>query len=239
VSFRYESGDPPVLKDVSFALEPGKRLAIVGPSGAGKSTLANLILRCWDPTSGQIKLFGHDIRRYAQDDLRELISVVTQDTHIFNDTLRANLLLARPGATEKDLKRVIARAQLSELVERLPEGMDSNLSEQGLTLAGGERQRLSIACALLKEAPLLVLDEPTANLDPVTEHELLDAAYQATRDRATLVITHRLVRMEDMDGILVLKEGRIVGRGTHKELLGTCGLYRHLVEVHRDILGTS
>jgi ATP-binding cassette subfamily C protein CydC len=239
VSFRYEPGGPPVIEDVSFALEPGKRLAIVGPSGAGKSTLANLTLRFWDPSSGQVKLGGHDIRRYSQGDLRELISVVTQGTHVFNDTLRANLLLARPGATDADLQRVVARAQLSETVELLPEGMDSNLGEQGLKLSGGERQRLSVARALLKDAPLLVLDEPTANLDPVTERELLDATYEATRDRATLVITHRLVRMEDMDEILVLGEGRVAERGTHEELLGARGLYRHMVEVQRDVLVTS
>ncbi len=160
MSFRYEDGGPPVLEDVSFALEPGKRLAIIGPSGAGKSTLANLILRFWDPSSGQIKVGGQDIRRYAQDDLRELMGVVRQDTHVFNDTLRANLLLAKPWATDADLQRFVARAQLSETVERLPEGMDSNLGEQGLKLSGGERQRLSVARALLKDAPLLVLDEP-------------------------------------------------------------------------------
>jgi ATP-binding cassette, subfamily C, bacterial CydC len=239
VSFRYEDGGPPVLEDVSFALEPGKRLAIIGPSGAGKSTLANLILRFWDPSSGQIKVGGQDIRRYAQNDLRELMGVVRQDTHVFNDTLRANLLLAKPGATDADLQRVVARAQLSETVERLLEGMDSNLGEQGLKLSGGERQRLSVARALLKDAPLLVLDEPTANLDPVTEHKLLDATYEATRDRATLVITHRLVRMEDMDEILVLNQGRIVERGTHKELLDGRGLYRHMVEVQRDVFVTS
>ena len=239
VSFRYEPGSPSVLEDVSFALEPGKRLAIIGPSGAGKSTLANLILRFWDPSSGQIKLGGHDIRRYAQDDLRELMGIVRQDTHVFNDTLRANLLLAKPGATDADLQRVVARAQLSETVERLPERMDTSLGEQGLKLSGGERQRLSVARALLKDAPLLVLDEPTANLDPVTERELLDTTYEATRDRATLVITHRLVLMEDMDEILVLGQGRIAERGTHEELLVGRGLYRHMVEVQRDVFVTS
>jgi ATP-binding cassette, subfamily C, bacterial CydC len=236
VSFRYEPGGPTVLEDISFALEPGKRLAIIGPSGAGKSTLANLILRFWDPSSGQVKLGGHDIRGYSQGDLRELMGVVRQDTHVFNDTLRANLLLAKPGATDADLQRVVARAQLSETVELLPEGMDSNLGEQGLRLSGGERQRLSVARALLKGAPLLVLDEPTANLDPVTERELLDATYEATRDRATLVITHRLVRMEEMDEVLVLDGGRVVERGTHEELLRAHGLYRQMVEVQRGVL---
>jgi ABC-type multidrug transport system fused ATPase/permease subunit len=132
----------------------------------------------------------------------------------------------------------VARSQLSELVERLPQGLDNPLGEQGLKLSGGERQRLSVARALLKDVPLLVLDEPTANLDPVTERELLDALYESTRDRATLVITHRLVRMEVMDEILVLDGGRVVERGTHEELVGARGLYRQMVEVQRGILVT-
>jgi len=235
VGFYYEPGGPPVLEDVTLTLEPGKRVAVVGPSGAGKSTLASLILRFWDPSSGGIRLGAHDIRKYAQDEVRNLIGVVAQDTHVFNDTLRGNLLLARPEATDDDVQRAVAWAQLSELVERLPEGLDSPLGEQGLKLSGGERQRLSIARTLLKDAPLLVLDEPTANLDPLTERELLDAAYELMRDRATLVITHRLVRMDDMDEILVLDGGRIVERGTHEELLEARGLYRHMVEVQRDI----
>jgi ATP-binding cassette, subfamily C, bacterial CydC len=238
VTFRYEAGDPPVLEDVSFVLEPGKRVAVVGPSGAGKSTLANLILRFWDPSSGRIELGGHDVREYSQDDLRDLIGMVAQDTHVFNDTLRGNLLLANPEATDTGLHRVITQVQLSDLVERLPEGLDSPLGEQGLKLSGGERQRISVARALLKDAPLLVLDEPTANLDPMTERELLNAAYGLMRDRATLVITHRLVNMEDMDEILVLDAGRIVERGTHEVLLGARGLYRQMVEVQRGVLVT-
>jgi ABC-type multidrug transport system fused ATPase/permease subunit len=200
--------------------------------------LANLALRFWDPSSGQIRLGGHDIRRFAQDDLRELMGVVTQVAHVFIDTLRANLLLARPEATDADLQSVVARAQISEMVERLPEGMDTNLGEQGLKLSGGERQRHSVARALLKDAPLLVLDEPTANLDPVTECELLDATYEATRDRATLVITHRRVRMEEMDEILVLCDGRIAERGTHEELLEAGGSYRRMLEAQKDIFVT-
>ena len=238
VSFRYKADSQPVLEDVTFTLGPGKRVAVVGPSGAGKSTLVNLILRFWDPSSGQIRLGGHDVREYAQDDLRDLIGVVTQDTHVFNDTLRTNLLLARPEATDADLHQVVARTQLSELVERLPKGLDSPLGEQGLKLSGGERQRLSIARTLLKDAPLLVLDEPTANLDPITERELMDAAYELMHGRATLVITHRLVRMEDMDEILVLDTGRIVERGTHGELLAARGLYHQRLEVQKDVLAT-
>jgi ATP-binding cassette subfamily C protein CydC len=238
VTLHYEAGGPPILEDVTFALEPGKRVAVVGPSGAGKSTLVNLILRFWDPSSGQIRLGGHDIREYAQDDLRDLIGVVTQDTHVFNDTLHGNLLLARPEATDADLRRLMAQVQLSELVEHLPQGLDSPLGEQGLKLSGGERQRLSIARTLLKDAPLLVLDEPTANLDPLTERELLDAAYELMHDRATLVITHRLVRMEDMDEILVLDRGCIVERGTHGELLGARGLYHKMLEVQSGVLAT-
>ncbi|HET7270364.1 MAG TPA: thiol reductant ABC exporter subunit CydC [Rubrobacter sp.] len=239
VSFRYEPGGPPVLEDISFTMEPGKRVAMVGPSGAGKSTVAGLILRFWDPTSGRIIVGSHDVRGYAQDDLRALIGVVSQDTHIFNETLRANLLLARPQATDAELHSVVEQARLSSLVERLPNGLDSPLGEQGLKLSGGERQRLSIARTLLKDAPLLVLDEPTANLDPVTERELLDAVYDLMRDRATLVITHRLVRMEEMDEILVLDAGRIVERGAHEELENRHGTYRRMLDVQRELLAAS
>jgi len=239
VSFSYESGGPPVLEDVSFTLEPGKKVAVVGPSGAGKSTLAGLILRFWDPSSGTILFGGNDVRSYAQDEVRGLIGVVAQDAHVFNETLRANLLLAKPEATDGDLRRVIAQTQLSDLVERLPGGLDSPLGEQGLKLSGGERQRLSVARTLLKDAPLLVLDEPTANLDPVTERELLDAVYGLVRDRVTLVITHRLVRMEEMDEILVLDGGRIVERGTHERLESGRGMYRQMLDVQRELLAVS
>jgi ATP-binding cassette, subfamily C, bacterial CydC len=233
VGFRYKDGF--ALEDVSFTLEPGKRIAIVGPSGAGKSTLVGLVLRFWNPKEGEISIGDCNVREYAQDDVRALIGVVSQDTHVFNDTLRANLLLARPEATEDDLRVVLAQAQLDELVERLPRGLESPLGEQGLKLSGGERQRLSVARALLKDAPLLVLDEPTANLDPATERELLDAVYRSAQDRATLVITHRLVRMQEMDEILVLERGRIVERGTHTELEARHGTYRRMLEIQREI----
>ncbi|HEY6583004.1 MAG TPA: thiol reductant ABC exporter subunit CydC [Rubrobacter sp.] len=235
VGFRYENGNRFALGDVSFTLERGKRVAVVGPSGAGKSTLAGLVLRFWDPTSGEISFGGRDVREYAQDDVRGLIGVVSQDTHVFNDTLLANLLLARPEATDDDLRNVLVQAQLDELVQRLPHGLESPLGEQGLRLSGGARQRLAVARALLKDAPLLVLDEPTANLDPSTERELLDAVYRSMQDRATLVITHRLVRMQQMDEILVLESGHIVERGTHAELEARQGTYRRMLGIQREI----
>ncbi len=238
VSFRYTEDEPIILEEISFKVEPGSRGAIVGPSGSGKSTLASLALRFWDPTHGEVRLGGHDIRGYAQEVLRRAIGVVAQETHLFNETLHDNLLLASTDATDGEIESALERAQLIEFVRHLPQGLDTPLGEQGLRLSGGERQRLAIARALLEEAPVLMLDEPTANLDPATEHELLAALYDSAPNRATVAITHRLVHMERMDEILVLEGGRIVERGTHAELLKANGLYKRMVEVQNQMLAT-
>ncbi len=238
VGFRYREDESPVLEEISFRVEPGSRVAIVGPSGAGKSTLANLALRFWDPAEGTIRLGGHDLRDYAQEDLRGAIGIVAQDTHLFNETLRGNLLLAKPAATDSELWTILEKARMAGFVSRLPQGLDTPIGEQGLRLSGGERQRLAVARALLKDAPLLILDEPTANLDPATERELLDELYDLTPGRSTLAITHRLVHMERMDEILVLEDGSIAERGTHEELLRANGLYKQMVEVQNQMLAT-
>jgi len=239
VSFRYEEDGSPTLQDVSFVLRPGSRVAVVGPSGSGKSTLVDLILRFWDPDSGEVRLGGRDVRCYAQEDLRARIGVVSQDTHVFNDTVRNNLLLADPEADDASLHRAIREAHLVDLVEGLPDGLDGYVGEQGERLSGGERQRLAVARVLLKDAPLLVLDEATANLDTVTERELLGTIRELMRGRTTLQITHRLVEMETMDEILVLDEGHVVERGTHEELLRRDGQYRRMLAVQDGMLAAG
>jgi thiol reductant ABC exporter CydC subunit len=228
VSFRYAPGEPEFLREVSFTVAPGERMAIVGPSGAGKSTLVSLALRFWDPTSGAIRFADHELRAYAQEDLRRALSVATQDGYLFSDTLRNNLLLGRAAASDADLLAALARVGLAKFLAQLPRGLDTWVGEHGLRLSGGERQCLTLARALLRDAPLLILDEPTANLDPVTEAAILATLHAA--DRSLLLVTHRLVRMEAFDTILVLDGGRIVDRGTHDALLGRAGLYRHLCE---------
>jgi ATP-binding cassette subfamily C protein CydC len=239
VSFRYEEDGSPALRDVSFVLRPGSRVAVVGPSGSGKSTLVSLILRLWDPDSGEVRLGGRDVRCYAQEDFRARIGVVSQNTHVFNDTVRNNLLLADPKADDVALHRVIREAHLAGLVEGLPGGLDGYVGEHGQRLSGGERRRLAVARALLKDAPLLVLDEATADLDTVTERELLGTIRELMRDRTTLQITHRLVEMETMDEILVLDEGRVVERGTHENLVRRNGPYRRMLAVQDGMLATG
>jgi len=239
VHFAYQSDEGQVVHDISFEVSTGKRIAIVGASGAGKSTLVNLALRFWDPDKGTIRLNGRDIRQYALGDLRGLIGVVSQDTYLFNDTIRGNLLLARPEASDSEIEQALTQAQMTEFIHQLPKGLATWVGEQGLRLSGGERQRLAIARALLKDAPLLVLDEATANLDPMTEHTLLDALDMLMQGRTTLVITHRLVRMERMDEILVLDEGSIRERGTHEQLLRSGGLYQQMVQLQEGILSLT
>ena len=228
LSFRYGPNEPLALQNITFTLPPGGRMAIVGPSGAGKSTLVHLLMRFWDFDQGRIELDSRDIRDCAGDDVRARFSVVSQTTHLFNATLRENLLLARPDASESDLWEALAQAQLADFVRDLPQGLDTWTGEMGVQLSGGERQRLAIARALLKDAPILLLDEPTANLDAATERALWRDLSRLMAGRSVLLITHRLVGMEQMDAILVLRAGRIVARGTHAELLASGGLYARL-----------
>ncbi len=226
--FRYSPDAPFVLDDINLSLPVGGRVAIVGPSGAGKSTLVNLLLRFWDYTEGSIGLEGRELRDYLEQEVRAKIGVVAQSTFLFNATLRENLLLARPEASAADLERVVAQAQLDAFVRSLPNGYDTWIGEQGMRLSGGERQRLAIARALLKDAPILILDEPTANLDTLTERAVMQAIKTLMQGRTTLLITHRLVGLEDADEIVVLRAGRIIERGRHDELMQMNGIYRRM-----------
>jgi ATP-binding cassette subfamily C protein CydC len=212
----------------SIALDPGKRLAIVGPSGSGKTTLFNLLLRFWNFRDGEITLGGQDIRSFDPEALRSQFAVVSQHTHLFNASLRENLLVAKPDATQAEIMQAAQAAQIYELAETLPDGFDTYIGEQGLLLSGGERQRIAIARALLKDAPIWLLDEPTASLDPLTALAVLESIHQLMHSRSMLLITHRLVGMDQMDEILVLRAGEIIERGKHAELLAKSGYYRRM-----------
>ena len=236
VSFAYEPDGAPVLSDVTFSLPPGGRCALVGPSGAGKSTILRLALRFGDCDAGAVLLDGEDVRRYALHDLRARVGVLTQDTYVFNGSIRANLLLAAPYAGDAALWQALDDAQLAERVRELPLGLDTLVGEQGQRLSGGERQRLAIARVLLQNPPVLLLDEPTANLDTMTESALLDALELLMRERTTLLMTHRLRHMERMDEILVLDHGQIVERGTHAALCAEDGLYRRMLDIQNGML---
>jgi len=201
--FRYSDNDVYALDDISFTLPQGHSVAIVGPSGAGKSTLANLLLRFWEYREGQIMLGDRPLRDYRQQDIHNLIGVVAQDTHLFNTTMRENLLIARPQASQGELEQAARQAHLHDFIQSLPQGYDTQVGEQGLRLSGGERQRIAIARALLKDAPLLILDEATANLDALTEQAVLQSLHALMKGRTTLIITHRLVGLEMADEVLV------------------------------------
>ena len=227
---------PCVLKGLKLSLPQGGRLALVGPSGAGKSSLVNLLLRFWEYQRGQILLGGVDLRQVSMDQLRQKIAVISQTTYLFNASLRDNLRLAKAQASQAQIEQAAIQAGIHSFIQGLPDGYETWIGEQGVRLSGGERQRLAIARALLKDAPILVLDEATANLDPLTESQVLQSIHFLMQDRTTLMITHRLVQMEAMDEILVLDRGRVVERGRHIELMAAGGLYWRMWELQHQIL---
>jgi ATP-binding cassette subfamily C protein CydCD len=225
VRFTYPGNREPTLLDLSFQVPAGAMAAIVGASGAGKSTVASLLLRFWDADQGTVRLGGIDVRELNLDELRECVALVTQDTYLFNDTLEANIRLARPGASDAELHAALEQAALADFVLALPDGLATRVGERGMQLSGGQRQRISIARAFLKNAPVLILDEATSHLDTLSELQVRRALQVLMQHRTTLVIAHRLSTIQEADLILVLQNGTLAQHGTHEELLAQHGFY--------------
>lgn len=237
VTFSYPGTPRPALQAVDLEVPAGATVALVGPSGAGKSTAAHMLMRFWDPERGSVRLGGRDLRDFRVDDLRDQIALVAQDTYLFNDTLRANIMLARPRADDAELQAAIERAALGDFVAGLPDGLDTMVGERGMRLSGGQRQRVAIARAFLKDAPILILDEATSHLDAVSEDLVRQALDELMADRSTVVIAHRLSTIRNADRIYVLNEGEVAEWGSHTELLARGGLYAHLVS--RQLAGAA
>ena len=211
VRARYAPGEPPALDGFTLRLDPGRRIALVGPSGAGKTTVTNLLLRFLDPERGRVTLAGSDLRAYRQEDVRSAIAVAGQDAHLFSTTIRDNVRLGRPGASDDEVEQALAAARIADWVRSLPDGLDTLVGEQGRELSGGQRQRIALARALLADAPVLVLDEPTAHLDEPTAERLLEDILAASGDRSVLLITHRPEGLDLVDEVVVLDGGKTKG----------------------------
>jgi ATP-binding cassette subfamily C protein CydC len=229
VQVRYSPGGPLALEGLD--LPPGRRVALVGPSGAGKSTVAAVLLRFCDPVGGTVTLDGADLADYAADDVRTVIGGCPQDPHIFGSSVRDNLRLARPGATDDELADAADRARLLTWIRSLPRGWDTQVGAHGAAMSGGERQRLALARALLADPAVLILDEPTAHLEPITRSALTTDLLAVTRGRTTLLITHELEGLDEVDEIIVLDHGRVAQRGTHRQLACAAGPYQQMREL--------
>lgn len=230
VCFGY-SPEQKVLKDLSLEIKPGQFVALVGPTGGGKSTLIGLIPRFYDPLSGSVKVDGRDVREFTLDSLRRQISFVLQETLLFHTTVLQNIAYGKPGATRDEIIRAARLANAHEFIEKMPQGYDTVIGERGATLSGGQRQRIAIARAIVRETPILLLDEPSTGLDAASEQLVFEALERLMKDKTAVVIAHRLSTVRRADVICVIDEGRVVERGTHHELLEKGGLYSHLYEI--------
>ena len=241
VSFSYGEGEEKrqVLKDVSFQIPQNTVTAIVGPSGSGKSTICNLIARFYDVDSGSVRVGGHEVTEFTCDSLLSNISMVFQNVYLFHDTVRNNICFGKPGATEEEMIAAAKKACCHDFIMALPKGYDTVIGEGGGSLSGGEKQRISIARAILKDAPIIILDEATASVDPENEHLIQAAISELTKGKTIVTIAHRLATIEQADQILVVEDGRIVQRGTHSELVQVPGRYRDFVDIRRKSEGWS
>jgi ATP-binding cassette subfamily B protein len=229
VSFGYSEKD--VLHNVSFEVGKGEMFALVGPSGGGKSTIASLLARFWDVKSGSIKVRGKDIRDISMGSLMDNISMVFQRVYLFQDTIYNNIAIGRPSATRKEVEEAAIRARCYDFIMQLPDGFDTVIGEGGASLSGGEQQRISIARCILKDAPIVILDEATASVDADNERAIQEAISELCKDKTLLVIAHRLKTIKDADKILVISDGSIAEHGTHEALLSQKGIYQHMVEL--------
>lgn len=235
VDFGYDSRQ--VLKDVSFKINEKTSTAIVGPSGSGKTTICSLIARFYDVNGGSVSVGGHDVREFTCDSLLRNISMVFQNVYLFHDTIRANICFGNPEATEEEMIEVAKKACCHEFIMKMPNGYNSVIGEGGCTLSGGEKQRISIARAMLKDAPIIILDEATASVDPENEHLIQNAISQLTRGKTIITIAHRLATIEKADQILVVDNGTIVQKGTHNELITNEGRYKQFIDIRKKAEG--
>lgn len=235
ISFAYDEKE--VIHDVSFYIPQGTSCAVVGPSGSGKTTLCSLIARFWDVKEGEILLGGVNVKDYTCDSLLKNFSIVFQRVYLFEDTIENNILFGKPQATKAEMISAAKKACCHDFISALPDGYQTKIGEGGSTLSGGEKQRISIARAILKDAPIVILDEATASVDPENERELQQAISELTKNKTLLMIAHRLNTVRGADQILVLEDGRIVQKGKHHELMQQEGLYRNFVEIRENAIG--
>lgn len=226
-----------ILKDVSFRIPERTSTAIVGPSGSGKTTICSLVARFYDPQGDRITVGGHDLKEFTCDSLLSNVSMVFQNVYLFHDTVRANICFGKPDATEEEMTEAAKKARCHDFIMALPDGYDTVIGEGGGTISGGEKQRISIARAMLKDAPIIILDEATASIDPENEHLIQSAISELTKGKTIITIAHRLATIRNADQILVVEDGRIAECGTHDELIAADGLYRRFVKIREKAEG--